>query len=108
MNNTTRQGGNGLADTPEEELLVIIIAVVACGALLGSVGVLWLKGVTWLVEHHILIAATSHPAVAIPGAEGAGLDGPRIAIAVALLVATLAGSISAGRRRLARRRQEAG
>lgn len=97
--------GNGLADTPEEEVLLIHIALAALGVLVGSAGVLWLKGTTWLVEHGVLASASSHPLVEIPGAAGSGLDLPRIAIATAVLLAVAAVALSWARRVIARRRE---
>lgn len=106
MSTNPRRGGNGLADTPEEELVIIHVAIAAVAALLASAGALWLQGASWLVEHHVLVARAARPLIEVPGTAGAGLDLPRIAIAVAVLLAALAGTISAGRRALDRRRRE--
>lgn len=96
---------NGIADTPEEETFLINVAVVALSAMLGSAGVLWLKGATWLVEHQILVAASQDPLLVVAGTDGAGLDISRLAIAAAAVLVVLVSLVGAGRRSLARRRQ---
>jgi len=102
----TRRPGNGVADTPEEELVLIHIVMGAVTIVLGSAGALWLTGAAWLVEHQVLVARAAQPLVEVPGAAGAGLDLPRIAIAAALLLAALAGAVSYVRRSWTRRREE--
>lgn len=106
MSTSPNRGGNGLADTPEEELVIIHVAIAAVGAVLASAGALWLGAAGWLVEHHVLVARSAEPLLEIPGTSGSGLDLPRIAIAVALVLAVLAAAISAGRRAVERRRRE--
>ena len=39
----------------DDEFVLFIIGCVAAAALVGSAGFFWLKGVTWLVEHQILV-----------------------------------------------------
>ncbi len=97
------QRGNGLADTPEEELLLIHVALVAAGVVLGSASAIWLMGATWLVEHQILVAQSADPLLEIPGTNGAGLDLPRVAVAAGVIVAILTIAVSAARRAFARR-----
>ncbi len=101
MNHTPR--GNGVAATPEEELLLIHVALAVITVVLGSVGILWLKGATWLVEHQVLAAAAAHPVLSLPGADGAGLDLPRAAIAAGFILAGIACALSAASRAVARR-----
>lgn len=105
MSNTPYRG-NGLADTPEEEVLLIHVGLALLGIVAASAGAFWLKGTTWLVEHHVLVSAPSGPLVQIPGAAGAGLDVPRLAILAALLVATLVTAVSSARRAIALRRED--
>ena len=99
---------NGLADTPEEEVLLIHIALGAVGIVLASAGALWLTGMSWLVEHQILIPSAAAPQLVVPGSGGAGLDGPRIAIAAAVVCAVVVVAVSAARSAFARRRQDLG
>lgn len=106
MTTNRSQRGNGLADTPEEETFLINLGVVTLTGLLGSAGILWLKGATWLVEHQILVAADQDPLLVVAGTGGAGLDISRLAIAAAAVLVVLVLLVSAGRRSLARRRQE--
>lgn len=100
------QRGKGLADTPEEEVLLIHIGIAMVGIVLASAGALWLKGAVWLVQHKVLVAAAADPLVQIPGAAGAGLDVPRLAIAAAIILASLAAAVSSARHALGRRRQD--
>lgn len=104
MSNTYR--GNGLADTPEEEVLLIHIGLAVLGIAAASAGALWFKGSTWLVEHQILAAAKTDPLVPIPGAAGAGLDSPRLAVLIAIVVAAVVTAASSARRAVARRRED--
>ncbi len=98
MNNSSNDGHNGLATTPQEEMLLIHLAAGLLTVLVASAGVFWLKGATWLVEHRILVSASAHPLIAVPGAAGAGLDLPRVAIAAAAVIAVIAWAASAVRR----------
>ncbi|MFJ4233868.1 hypothetical protein [Cellulosimicrobium cellulans] len=97
--------GNGIADTPEDELIVINAALVALGAIAGSAGFLWLKGVAWLIEHNILVAASAEPLLVLPASDGAGLDLPRIAIAGGVLLGVVVLSVSAAVRAISRLRR---
>ncbi len=97
--------GNGIADTPEEELLVINVALGALAAVLGSAAVLWLQGVQWLIQHKILLAASADPLIELPASGGAGLDLPRIAIAGGVLLGVVVLGVSAAVRAISRRRR---
>ena len=91
--------------SPVEEFILLILGCAAAAALLGSAGLFWANAVAWLVEHQVLVAAASHPVVAVPGCAGAGLDGPRLAITAATMLALLAWLVSAVCRWLAARRR---
>lgn len=86
------------SSTDDDELLLLIVCSLAFLTLLGSAAVYWIQGVEWLVEHGVLVAASAHPAVALPGLAGAGLDGPRLAIALGVAVVAIAWAGSAVRR----------
>lgn len=53
----------------------------------------------WLLEHQLLLPAAVDPTVAVPGADGAGLDVARLALALGLLAGLLVASGSSLRRR---------
>lgn len=106
MSNPSHQRGNGLADSPQEELVLIHAGLIALGLIAGSAGALWLKGATWLVEHHILVPGAAGPILTIPGTAGAGLDLPRLAIAAAVVLAGIAVLVSSLCRIVRRRRYE--
>ena len=106
MSGQNPRPGSGIADSTDDEMVLIHVAMGVLAAVLGSAGVLWLSGTQWLVEHHILLPASQQPLVQIPGAAGAGLDLGRVAIGAALVLALLAAGASAARRAFSRRRQE--
>lgn len=82
----------------DDEFLLFIIGAVALSVAVGSIGVLWFKGVDWMVQHQLLIAASRHPVLAVPGSAGAGLDTPRLAVVAGVLLALLAWAGSTLRR----------
>jgi hypothetical protein len=84
--------GNGLADTPEEEVLLIHLALAAMGVLVGSISIIWLKGVDWMINHRVLVAPAADPIIALPGAGGAGLDVARVVALVGVF--GIAGALS--------------
>lgn len=98
---------NGLATTPQEEILLIHIGLAALTIGVGSVGVFWLKGTQWLVQHQVLVPTSARPMLAIPTAGGAGLDLPRVSIVAGVVVMLLAWAFSAARRALATREDPA-
>ena len=92
---------NPATSSADDEFVLFIIGCVAAAALVGSAGFFWLKGVTWLVEHQILVPASQHPLVALPSSDGAGLDLSRLAVLAAVLIALIAWAASAIHHRLA-------
>jgi len=89
--------------SPDDEFVLFIVGCVVLVTVLGSAGIFWATGVSWLVEHHVLVPASQHPIVRMPGGSAAGLDGPRVAVVAGALVAILAWGVSAARRAIARR-----
>ena len=85
-------------------MIVFVVAAVAVTTAIGSVGVVWLTSVGWLVEHHVLVPAAVHPVFALPACAGAGLDAARLAIGAGIVVALIAVAVSAVHRRVAGRR----
>ncbi len=78
------------------------ILIVFGSAIAGTVALGWDRVSQWLVDHQIL--TLDNPLITLPGDAGAGLDAPRIVIAVALLLLLAAASISLRRSRLRRPR----
>jgi hypothetical protein len=91
-------------NSDDDEFLLFIIGAIALMTLLGSAGLYWSKIVVWMVAHHIVVPGASHPMVALPGGDGAGLDGPRLGLLVGVLIALIAWAGSASRRAIASRR----
>lgn len=87
----------------DDTFLLFIIGAVALSVAVGSIGVLWLKGVNWMLQHQLLVAASQHPVLTVPGGAGAGLDVPRACVVAGLLLALLAWAGSAFARMLAAR-----
>ena len=85
----------------DDDLLTLLIL----GTLvLGSAGTLaitgWVKTVSWLLAHQVLVAAGAHPLLAVPHAGGAGLDLPRLALATAVVLLLIVTAVGAVRRTL--------
>lgn len=92
---------NPAASSPDDEFVLFIVGCVAAAALVGSAGLVWLKGVGWLVEHQVLVPASQHPLLALPSAAGAGLDLSRLAVLCAVVIALIAWAASAVHHRIA-------
>jgi len=92
---------NPATSSADDEFVLFIVGCVAAAALLGSAGLVWLKGVGWLVEQKVLVAASEHPLVVLPNAAGAGLDLSRLAVLAAVVIALIAWAASAIHHRVA-------
>lgn len=68
--------------------LGLVIAVVSPWIAVAALGK-WEDITRWCTDHHILVASDEDPAVALPEADGVGLDLPRLLIAVAAILALL-------------------
>lgn len=71
------------SNNDDDVLTWLLVGAVVLGA--GGGVAFWSHVTAWLVEHHVLVAGSAHPAVSLPGTE-AGLDVPRIAIAIAAVI----------------------
>ncbi len=102
-----KQQGRNASDlfSDDDQLLLImgLPLLLTLGA--GILPSLSVKATAWLTAHEILVAATESPLIALPGAEGAGLDLRRIIGAIAVLAMALALAVSGVRRQLDQRRQ---
>jgi hypothetical protein len=80
-------------DEKSGDLFWAVIAAAMFGVptiILGSVTTAWADATGWMLDHQILVPEAADPLVALPAAEGAGLDWARIAIvAGALVVVTM-------------------
>lgn len=89
--------------SPDDEFVLFTVGCVALVTILGSAGFFWATGMSWLVEHQVLVSAGQHPLLRVPGGAGVGLDGPRVAVVVGVVLAGVAWAVSAVRRAIARR-----
>lgn len=80
-----------------DELITWILLGVGAVALIGNWGsvIRWAAG--WLVANDVLV--TDSVLVHVPGAGGAGLDAPRLAMAIGLLLALVAAAFARARLR---------
>lgn len=80
-----------------DELITWILVAVGVVAFIGNWGsvIRWAAG--WLVANGVLV--TDSVLVHVPGAAGAGLDAPRLAIAIGLLLALVAAAFARARLR---------
>ena len=92
-----QHGNNSKALSDEDQMALIWIAPLAATMALGSAGLWWSTAIAWMVDHSILIASEASPMAAIPASDGAGLDGRRLIVALAVVIALGAVAISAGR-----------
>lgn len=88
-----RPGGLG-----EDDMVLFIVGAVVLMAVLGSAGVIWADGLTWLIEHRVILPTEQDPLLPLPGCGGAGLDGPRLAIVAGTVAILLATALSYARR----------
>lgn len=80
-----------------DELITWILLGVGAVALIGNWGsvIRWAAG--WLVANDVLV--TDSVLVHVPGAGGAGVDAPRLAMAIGLLLALVAAAFARARLR---------
>lgn len=104
-NPATRGIGNGVADTPEEELVVIFASVAALGIVVGSITIFWEKVVTWLLEQDLLVPASGRPLIVLPETGGAGLDLVGLSCTAGVLLAVVTVLVSMVVRAIVRRRR---
>jgi hypothetical protein len=89
--------------TDDDLFTLVMIGIGSIGAIAGGasglLGGAWSQAVAWLLAHDILVAASTDPLLAMPAADGAGLDLPRLAIAAATALLLLVAAVDALRRR---------
>lgn len=95
-------GGRGSHVAPGEELTLLVVGMTAVTTAVGVVFSIstWHRAMDWLVAHQVLVSAGESPIVVLPAADGVGLDGQRLVVVGAVLVAAIAAVVSAVRRRL--------
>jgi hypothetical protein len=84
-----------------DELLLVFAAAFLAPVLLSAA--VWSRLSGWLVGKGVLVSEASQPVVALPACGGAGLDGPRLAVTVGVLLMALAIAVTVVRRWTARR-----
>ena len=91
--------------SPVEEFILLILGCAAAATLLGRPACSGQRGGLARRASGSGRRRQNHPVVAVPGCAGAGLDGPRLAITAATMLALLAWLVSAVCRWLAARRR---
>ena len=94
----------GLSDADQMSLLMA--APLIFGIVVGAIPAMSARATAWLLEHNMIIAATESPLLALPGAEGAGLDIRRLIVVAAVLAVAVALAVSGLRQAVDRRRQQ--
>lgn len=88
--------------TSDDDLFtLLIIGVLGLGAVGGVLAATWGRALVWLLEHQVVVAASQHPMLVLPRSAGAGVDLPRLALALAAALLLAAAVVGAVRRRLA-------
>lgn len=78
---------------------LLLISVLGLGAAVGALAATWGRALVWLLEHQVVVSASAHPLLVLPGSDGAGLDPPRLALAIAAALLLAAATAGAARRR---------
>ena len=79
----------------DEQMILMVLAILAGPTLIGLLVVFWRQVVDWAIHARVLVPARAHPLLELPNAGGAGVDMPRLVIAVAVILGLtiLGGSI---------------
>lgn len=91
---TYRPTESSVSESEKEILTWLAIFAVT----LGVPVLLWTKATVWLVHNHVLVSAQARPLWHLPGAAGAGLDLPRLAVLIGLGVGLAAIVLTRARR----------
>ena len=86
---------------PDDDLFVLaMVGFLALAGAVGAAATWWTRTVGWLLTHRVIVAASEHPVLVLPGGGGTGLDGPRLALAAAAALLAPTAVVSAVRSRL--------
>lgn len=97
---------SALGRTPEELLVTMTGLVIVGGGIFASTGSRASRLLEWLLSRDIVVPAAADPVLTIPGADGAGLDLPWLAITAGVLVIGGAVVVDALVRAIRRRKRE--
>jgi hypothetical protein len=95
---TSTRGGGSEREMSNDELLLALFGIGAVVLAFSKASSLWAGATAWLLEHQVLVS--ENVTVSVPGAAGAGLDAPRLAIAAAAILILVVGAITAIKARL--------
>lgn len=100
MNSTPHPAStDATSDEDRRDLIIIASLFIA----FGGVGVFWKRVTGWLLEHSVILPAGPDVVLALPKADGSGLDQTRVLIAIAAALMLLAIAVSTLAKRRARR-----
>ncbi len=94
--------GASARGSDDDLFLLTMVGFLTLGGVAAAAVTGWADTVSWLLAHQVLVPAAEHPLLTVPGSVGAGLDVPRLALAVAAALLAFAGVAGAARRHLAR------
>ncbi|TFF04393.1 hypothetical protein [Cellulosimicrobium funkei] len=75
-------------DRRNDDIWVLVGVTIAIGVVVAKWDQIWAAAGQWLIEHHLIV--TTSVVLTLPGAEGAGLDLPRLALVGAIVLGLLA------------------
>lgn len=94
--------GASARGSDDDLFLLTMVGFLSLGGVAAAAAAGWANTVSWLLAHQVLVTAAQHPLLTVPASGGAGLDVPRLALAVAVTLLALAAAVGAARRHLAR------
>ena len=103
---TTPSTANSAGLSDADQMSLLMAAPLIFGVVVGALPSMSARVTAWLLEHNMIIGAAESPLLALPGAEGAGLDVRRLIVVVAVLAVAVALAISGLRQAVDRRRQQ--
>ncbi len=98
MTDNTRSTGSGVSGN--EVVIIAGICLLGAGAIGSAVLTQWQQAVAWMLAHQVLVPARGNPAFSLPASGGAGIDWPRVLIAVAAVMVAVSFGVHELRTRL--------
>ena len=94
------------ADSIGEILALSLAGLFALGWVVDHTGLISQRIILWMLDHHVIVAASTHPLCPLPGFGGAGLDRARAIILLGLIICSLAPVVGFAHSRRTHRQHE--